>query len=38
MRVWVYISTPNNTNKFIKVSKLEDKDNVINKFNYEEYT
>ena len=37
MGVGVCISSPNNTNKVIKVNQLEDKDNVIDNFNYEEY-
>ena len=36
MGVGVCVSSPNDTNKVIKVNQLEDKDNVINKFNYEE--
>ena len=37
MGVGVCVSTPNDTNKVIKVNQLEDKDNVIDNFNYEEY-
>ena len=37
MGVGVCVTAPNNNNKVIKVNQLEDKENVIDNFNYEEY-